>query len=278
MKKNFLTTKRPLPRYGVPVNTTQAGHRGEEYMKINRLFAKVAVGTLALATVMMTGVMFSACSKNNKDSMSDEDKYVDLGLPSGVKWAKCNLGAAKPSDSGDYYSWGETEPKTDYSWASYKWMQEGMNDWSFITKYTKDDGKKESIWYNGAGQFIGDGKTTLEAADDVVTAKLGSSWRMPTSEEVVELCDKCSWTWSTQDGKKGYEVKGPNGNSIFLPATGTRFDSKINGVDVWGFYWSKSLSVTNSKDAMTIFFDNLNSHYQYAPYRYYGFVVRPVHP
>ena len=113
--------------------------------------------------------------------------YVDLGLPSGIKWATKNLGASKPSDYGDYFAWGETEPKTEYTWATYKWMQTGQSDWEHITKYTFADGQTEGIWYDSDGTFIGDGKTTLEAADDAATAKLGSPWRMPTFEEAKEL-------------------------------------------------------------------------------------------
>ena len=149
------------------------------------------------------------------------EEYVDLGLPSGVKWAKCNLGASKPTDYGDYYAWGETEPKAEYTWANYKWMQTGQSDWKHITKYTVADGQTAGIWYDAGGNFIGDNKTTLEAADDAATAKLGSPWRMPTEGEIKELLDNYTWTETTQDGKNGYEVKGSNGkpSSCLPPAT-----------------------------------------------------------
>ena len=153
-------------------------------------------------------------------------EYVDLGLPSGLKWAKCNLGASKPSESGDHYAWGETAPKADYDWATYKWMQAGQSDSKYITKYTIADGETGGIWYDSSGAFIGDNKTVLVAADDAATAKLGSPWRMPTIDEFQELIDKCTWTWTTQDGVNGCQVDGPNGNAIFLPAAGYR---KVSG-------------------------------------------------
>ncbi|SCQ24135.1 hypothetical protein [Tannerella forsythia] len=205
------------------------------------------------------------------------EEYVDLGLPSGIKWAKRNLGASKPSDYGHYYAWGETEPKTDYTWATYKWMQAGQSDWKHITKYTVADGQTEGIWYDAGGTFIGDNKTTLEAADDAATRKLGSPWRMPTMIELQELIDHCTWTWTTQDGKNGYEVKGTNGNSIFLPAAGYREGSELNGAGSWGRYWSSSLSTGRSFNARVLYFRS-DGHAWNDTSRYPGFTVRPVRP
>ena len=221
-------------------------------MNKKTFFANVASKALALAAaVMMMSAAFTACSKDNDATKHNTGKYVDLGLPSGLKWAKCNLGASKPSDYGDYYAWGEIEPKTtDYSWATYKWGTE-----SNMTKYNNTDSK-----------------TTLEAADDAATAKLGSPWRIPTNDEIQELLDRCTWTWTTQDGMKGYEVKGPNGNSIFLPAAGGRGDSELDNAGKWGYYWSSSLNkarglyFNSSKRGLDIFG------------RCYGFTVRPVCP
>ena len=202
--------------------------------------------------------------------------YVDLGLPSGTKWATCNLGASKPSDYGDYFAWGETEPKTEYTWATYKWMQTGQSDWEHITKYTFADGQTEGIWYAPDGTFIGDGKTTLEAADDAATAKLGSPWRMPTFEEAKELLDNCTWTWTTQDGKNGYEVKGTNGNSIFVPAAGYREDSELLDAGSWGGYWSSSLYTASSDFARLLRVDS-DGNVWYYDGRYSGYSVRPVY-
>ena len=211
------------------------------------------------------------------------EEYVDLGLPSGIKWAKRNLGASKPSDYGDYYAWGETTPKpkkAKYNWATYKWMQAGQSDWKHITKYTVADGQTEGIWYDAGGTFIGDNKTTLEAADDAATRKLGSPWRMPTLVEIRELLDanNCTWTWTTQDGKNGYEVKSKtNGNSLFLPAAGCREGSGLNSAGSEGNYWSSSLSTAYGDDARYLGFDS-GGHDWRNYNRYYGFSVRPVRP
>ena len=226
-------------------------------MKQNKFFARAASKALALAAaVMMMSAAFTACSKDNDATKHNTGKYVDLGLPSGLKWAKCNLGASKPSDYGDYYAWGEIEPKTtDYSWATYKWGTE-----SNMTKYNNTDSK-----------------TTLEAADDAATAKLGSPWHIPTNDEIQELIDKCTWTWTTQDGVKGYEVKGPNGNSIFLPAAGVRGGSELDNAGKWGYYWSSSLNAAYSYYAHNLLFDS-GKHDLNDNNRHYGFTVRPVHP
>ena len=205
------------------------------------------------------------------------EEYVDLGLS--VKWAKCNLGASKSSDYGSYYAWGETEPKAEYTWATYKWMQAGQSDEKHITKYTAADGQTEGIWYDAGGKFIGDHKTTLEAADDAAIANLGSPWRMPTIDEIQELRDNCTWTWTTQNGVKGYEVKSKkNGNSIFLPAAGYRKGSVLNNAGSWGYFRSSSLYIGYNDYASNLNFDSdRHDKYNYSR-RYLGFSVRPVRP
>ena len=203
-------------------------------------------------------------------------EYVDLGLPSGLKWAKCNLGASKPSESGDFYSWGEIAPKTWFQWETYKWMQAGQSDEKHITKYTIADGETEAIWYDSSGAFIGDNKTVLVAADDAATANLGSPWRMPTVDEIQELRDKCTWTWTTQDGVNGCQVDGPNGNAIFLPATGYIADIFLVYKGDSGYYWSSSLSPL-SHDAWLFNFSSVN-HAVAHEHRRCGVFVRPVHP
>ena len=205
-------------------------------------------------------------------------EYVDLGLPSGLKWAKCNLGASKPSDYGDHYAWGETAPKAVYDWTTYKWMQAGKSDEKHITKYTYADGETGGIWYDSSGTFIGDGKTVLAAADDAATANLGSPWRMPTADEIQELLDNCTWFWTTQDGVKGHQVGGPNGNAIFLPAAGLRLDSGFHFAGGQGNYWSSSLYPDISKDARSLFLNSSGRHELHYYNRSIGFSVRPVRP
>ena len=191
----------------------------------------------------------------------NDHEYVNLGLPSGVLWATCNVGANSPEDYGDYFAWGETQPKAHYKSETYKWC-EGSYDTQ--TKYCTDS-------YYGTV----DNKTILELSDDAANANWGGDWRMPTKEEQDELRTECFWTWTTKNGVKGYTVTGPNGNSIFLPAAGDRFDSDLYDAGSDGDYWSSSLTTSYSSIAYYLCF---NSSYVdwYRNNRYYGHSVRPV--
>ncbi len=163
---------------------------------------------------------------NDETIQPQNHEYVDLGLS--VKWATCNVGASSPEDYGDYYAWGETETKSSYNWSTYKWCKGSSYT---MTKYCTDS-------YYGTV----DNKTVLDPEDDVAHAKWGGSWRMPTRAELDELREKCTWTWKTQNGKNGYKVTSKsNGNSIFLPAAGYRYDSSLGYAGSDGFYWPSSL-------------------------------------
>ena len=205
--------------------------------------------------------------------------YMDITTDCDIYWAPYNVGATSPTEVGNYYAWGETEPKAEYSWATYKWMETGYPNWRLITKYTFADGKTEGSWYTLGGAFIGDGKTTLDPEDDAATVKLGSPWRMPTSYEIKELLDNCTWTWTTQDGIIGCEVKGLNGNSIFLPAAGYRYSFEFDHAGIGGSYWSSSLSTAGSDEARYLGFTEVRRDcYNNGSRAVYGFSVRPVHP
>ena len=186
--------------------------------------------------------------------------YVDLGLS--VKWATCNVGASKPEDYGDYYAWGETTTKSDYDWDTYKWCK-GTDD--TMTKYCTD-----------SDYGTVDNRTTLTSSDDVATVKWGSKWRMPTKEEMEELDEDCTWTWTTQSGVNGMKVIGPNGNSIFLPAAGNRNGTDLNYRGSNGYYWSATLYENHSNDAYLLYFGSGYSGWYYHCYRDYGHTVRPV--
>ena len=158
--------------------------------------------------------------------VSNSQQAVDLGLS--VKWATCNVGASSPEDYGDYYAWGETEKKSSYDWKSYKWCKGSS---SSMTKYC-----------TSSSYGTVDNKTVLDPEDDVAHVKWGGSWRMPTWVEQYDLHENCIWTWMTQNGTKGYKVTSKlNGNSIFLPAAGYRYDSSLGYAGSDGFYWSSSL-------------------------------------
>lgn len=180
-------------------------------------------------------------------------KFIDLGLPSGLLWAETNVGASTPYADGDYYAWGETQTKSDYSRGTYKW---GSN----LTKYNSSDGK-----------------TTLEASDDVATVKWGKECRMPSRAEFQELYNKCDWTWkSNYNGASGYLVKGPNNQTIFLPASGYRNNGDLYNHGSYGYYWSSSLGTSNTGYAYYLDFYSGGIGPSYNFLRYNGLSVRPV--
>ncbi len=190
--------------------------------------------------------------------------YVDLGLPSGTRWATCNVGASTPTAYGDYFAWGETTPKETYNWSTYRYCN---GDYNTLTKYCNNS----SYGNNG----FTDNLTTLEASDDAATANWGAVWRMPTQTEMQELIDNCTVTWTTQNGVNGRLFTGPNGNSIFLPAAGHRYYSELYHDGSYGIYWSSSLYSDNTDDAWYLVFDSGVYGMGY-DYRYYGLTVRAV--
>ena len=191
---------------------------------------------------------------------------IDLGLPSGLKWASFNLGATAPEEFGYYYAWGETESQDDYSWSTYKW---GMGSNTTMTKYCNDS----SYGYNG----FTDTKTVLDLEDDSAHFVLGGNWRMPTDAEWRELQENCTWTWMTQNGVKGRLVIASNGNSIFLPASGgLGYEPYQNLMGSYGYYWSSSLDESNPCRAIFLSFGS-NAVLGYGDARYLGLPVRPVY-
>lgn len=190
-------------------------------------------------------------------------EYVDLGLS--AKWATFNLGATKPEEYGEYFAWGETEPKTDYSWSTYKF--ELGTDWQGpFSKYVTN-----------SSYGTVDNKTVLDPEDDAAHVNWGGSWRMPTDAEWTELRTKCTWTWTTQNGVKGRLVTGPNGKSIFLPAAGYRYATDLYVAGSWGYYWSSSLDTDYPGSAYRVGFysDGVYGRNGYRD-RYDGLSVRPV--
>ena len=200
---------------------------------------------------------------NLYSGMENGYAYVDLGLS--VKWATCNVGANKPEGYGDYFAWGETQPKSYYEWSTYKWCN---GTYYTLTKYCTN---------SGYGTY--DGKSTLELADDAARANWGGSWRMPTKEEQDELCDNCNCEWTTQNGVAGYKVtskkEGYTKNSIFLPAAGYRLYSSLYNTGRNGCYRSSSLSADSPLDAWYMGFNSDNVDREDSN-RDYGFSVRPV--
>ena len=182
-------------------------------------------------------------------------KFIDLGLPSGLLWAKTNVGASSSTDYGDYFAWGETKSKSYYDWSTYKWG-------SSLSKYNSRDGK-----------------TTLDAEDDAATVNWGEGCRMPSRDEFKELYNKCDWSWKSDyqgTGVSGYLVTGPNGNTIFFPASGFRGSGNLNYRGSYGYYWSSSLysSFTDYAYNLSFYSGSINPSDSYN--RCYGYPVRPV--
>ena len=166
-------------------------------------------------------------------ALEDTHEYVDLGLPSGTLWATCNIGANAPEEYGDYFAWGETEPKDNYDWNTYKWYD---YDHRSFTKYHRDE-----AYYDDSGSYIvpADGNTVLDPEDDAAYVNWSPFWRMPTSDQQKELVEHCTWTWTTRNGVFGQLVTGPNGNTIFLPAAGRRLADSLDNAGTGGFYLSR---------------------------------------
>ena len=205
---------------------------------------KILISMLALLAIATTA---GAQNKINGH------EYVDLGLPSGLLWATCNVGATNPEEYGDYFAWGETEPKEEYTWKTYKFGTEKA-----LTKYTGSDGL-----------------TVLEAADDAAAVNWKGGWRMPTEADFEELLNKTTNKWVTQGGVKGRLFTAENGNSIFLPASGYRDGGSLKCVDSDGYCWSSSLNKFNPAYAYYLNFSSDNAYCNYGD-RYYGQCVRPV--
>ena len=198
--------------------------------------------------------------------VSDKHESVDLGLPSGTLWATCNVGANSPEEYGDHFAWGETKPKDDYSWATYEYCKGTENT---LTKYCYE----YELGYNG----FTDDLTDLLPEDDAATANWGSRWQMPSMDQLRELYEDTSWTWTQQNGVNGILFTGSNGNTLFLPAAGLRSDSNYYAAGSSCFYWSGSLimSAQFSHGAFCLDFES-GSCYPSGVSRNYGQSVRPV--
>lgn len=180
---------------------------------------------------------------------------VDLGLS--VKWAAYNIGASSPDNYGDYYAWGETEPKAEYDWSTYFDYVDGSS--SNFTKYATNK------------------KTQLDPEDDVAHVKWGGDWRMPTRAEQDELREKCVWVWTTYGGRYGCVILGSTSNAIFLPAAGYRLSTSLYYAGSGGNYWSSSLYSGSSNGAWSVEFYSSDV-YRDNNGRYDGLSVRAVCP
>ena len=183
---------------------------------------------------------------------SDPRQAIDLGLPSGTKWASCNVGASKPEEYGDYFAWGETESKSTYDW----------------TTYIHRNGSRDTC--HNIGSDISGTKY------DVARMKWGGNWQIPTKEQFDELLRYCRLKWTTLNGVNGYKFTSEiNGNSIFLPAAGRRDVSGLLLAGSYGNYWSSTQNPSNTYNAYGLYLNSGNTGTIYY-YRSYGVTVRPV--
>ena len=201
--------------------------------------------------------IFDGIGKRSKSGIVRKENYVesvDLGLPSGTIWAAWNLGASSPEECGDYYAWGETEPKDKYYWETYK-----FGDMDNLTKYNREDGK-----------------IILDPEDDAAHIVLGGKWHMPTKEQIKELFDNTTNEDSKFNGVNGrLFISKINGNKLFFPYSGSQSNSSPSGFGYSAHYWSSSLSENSHNFSMEVFFN----HYDYRLVRgdrCYGLCVRAV--
>lgn len=187
-------------------------------------------------------------------------EIIDLGLPSGTKWASCNLGADSPIEFGDYYAWGDTKTKQMYVGGTCETYDINiidlkMND--YLTGYNV-----LSNHYDAAARILGDG------------------WHMPSGTQAQELVDNCTWKWETNYNGSGvngmFGVSKINGCTIFLPAAGYKHNDTPICIGTSGGYWTSNPNMTASNRAWSIAFDSSIINVFNHGIRYNGYSIRPV--
>lgn len=219
-------------------------------------------------------------------------EWVDLGLPTGTKWATCNIGATKPEEIGDHFAWGEVKPKEGYSFLNYKY---NSHETFKLTKYN-------TVRSEGENGFV-DGKTTLNLEDDAAYVNWGGKWMMPTMVQQMELRNECYWEWTEDyngsgvagfivykakaEADKGVIYKDETPSSsyslgdahIFLPAAGEcSFNGDLDYAGSDGYYWSSSLNAGRPQNAWIVIFKSDDASNYKGGFRDHGYSVRAVIP
>ena len=225
-----------------------------------------------MLTVILMMVFAAGCNKpdgpnhgNDQENELNGHEYVDLGLPSGTLWATCNIGAETVEEFGDYFAWGETEPKELYDWKSYQYGR-FIHERYELNKYSTDSAY-------GLNGFV-DNLTVMEPDDDVARTCWGEGWRMPTIGEWEELFLNTTGVWTTLNDVKGWRCTASNGNSLFLPAAGYWWDDAFNA-DL-GLYWSRTINKEFPYRAWGFHFNRDSSHLCGSSDRNRGQTVRAV--
>ena len=220
-----------------------------------------------LFTILILSILLSfSCSSDSDDPVNentedviiaeDDSTWVDLGLPSGIKWARYNVGAEKPEDYGDYFAWGETETK-DYFWMS-----------TYIFAHPGEKGR----WiFDRLDDFSGNPRY------DAATANWGAPARTPMLNECKELVENCKWQETTQNGVNGMLATGPNGKNLFFPYAGDFVDARLEGDGDRGSYMSSTPNESDEYMACSLSLGVLgNVEYHDESPRVLGETVRPV--
>ncbi|MBR6979584.1 MAG: hypothetical protein IKH88_07095 [Prevotella sp.] len=205
-----------------------------------------------LSIVVIAGCILLFCSSCTEEPLCPDESHphiIDLGLPDGTLWACCNVGAPSPEAIGGFYSWGETNVKPIYDEEHYQ------------------HGELSNMIPQRMGNIAG-------TEYDVASARMGAPWKMPTSNQWNELIDYCNWDWVKYKGRHGWQVTGPNGNKIFIPAGGMKGKSWYEE-DEFGYYWTSNF---DREDGPIQFFTNGGCRETKPSISYdtYGFNVRPI--
>ena len=268
-------------QFVLPADSRHRYYKNDTKLKIGHLITDISGQWYSEDTKLNSGTVYVQINKGKKgayiiieyyqnvsfDLVGGSSEYVDLGLS--VKWATCNVGASKPSESGQFFAWGETKSKSEYIWTTYTLLSDGNNkDNARFTKYNFDI-KSGDV----------DGLYRLETSDDVADVIWSGGWRMSTKEELDELVSNCTWKWTKVDGVEGYQVSskksGLEKNSIFLPAAGFYQKKSVLNRGARGCYWSASIG-TYSHSACYLGF-NSSLKRTYNEERYIGRSVSPVY-
>ncbi len=237
-------------------------------------FSRWALATAGIAIIgILTLVFMCTDCSSGKNSIENEKeigrehkigvltdtlnghRWVDLGLPSGLRWATTNVGAASAEEGGDYFAWGETEPKSEYSTIN-------SSTYKISLKKLKKIG-------------IIDENGILTPEHDAATANWGPGWRMPTDDEYRELIEICDWEFTNQNGENGYLVTGPNKKTIFFPAAAFQQNTTIENLGEFGDYWSSTIVKELTGVACSMGYSSKSyGRRRYA--RYAGRTIRPV--
>jgi hypothetical protein len=227
-------------------------------------YKKVDVAFAPGDTLYLDFVVYTRTQPDYSGTIDGHD-YVDLGLTSGTLWATMNVGATKVEDDGDHVAWGETSPKNEYTWETYKYSE---GDYNLLTKYCNNS----EYGYEG---FV-DNQKELLPEDDAACVHWGDNWRTPTDSMWIELVKECDWTWVTQNRRTGCKVSSKvNGNSIFLPAAGVMYKNLIGNRNHHGYYLSSTLNGGSPYSIRIVEFYN-GGHQNVGYFRQDGLSVRPV--